>query len=411
MKAYTPDAKLFQDFWQLPENPFPFLGADEYPEEQILSLFEIDRDSTIKAFSLQNSIIEGSYGTGKTMLLKAIYAFNYSKMILDFAERYQSLVVPVYIKFSDLPYGTTDIYKEMILYVYKKILDTRVVMTSFIKDTSWFNKFRIWLNRLTSTGIFSEDKRYAQLSAETVTKRVKDIFKGEGCAGFDWIQKLGVAYEKNYEKEIVRKPNPSITDLENLFDRYFASVCKRILLLIDEVDRLPNSAFEKQGNEKYSIYEIFLNQLRTSKFLFYKIAVYPKTKSSEQVEGSRIGARIKLGFDIKDHDDSIIARDFFYRILRSYLSYCAKKLISPEKYFIIHYPDAPAKYPKRIKTVDAIARGDSLEQLIDGSGGVIRRFIKLAGDSMIEAANKKPPRTTVSKYDVFDAMRIFGRNS
>ena len=59
MEGYTPDAKLFQDFWKLPENPFPFLGADEYPEEQILSLFEIDRDSTIKAFSLQNSIIEG----------------------------------------------------------------------------------------------------------------------------------------------------------------------------------------------------------------------------------------------------------------------------------------------------------------------------------------------------------------
>ena len=42
MKSYTPDSKLFKDNWNLPDNPFPFLGADQYKEEEILSLFEID---------------------------------------------------------------------------------------------------------------------------------------------------------------------------------------------------------------------------------------------------------------------------------------------------------------------------------------------------------------------------------
>jgi cold shock CspA family protein len=408
MSGYTPDAKLFQDNWNLPDNPFPFLGADQYPDEQVLSLFEIDRDTTIRAFSLQNTIIEGSFGTGKTMLLKAIYAYHYSKMIVDIAEKKKAAVVPVYIKFSDLPYGSQNVYKELILSILKKTLDTRFLITSFLKDESWFNRFKFWLDRLTKTGIFAEDKRYSELSSESVTKRVKEIFKSDGCIGFDWIKKLSIDYENIYEKELINKPNPGIVDIENIFQSSFSGICDKLLILIDEVDRLPTNAFSKENGSEYSVYETIFNQLRTSNFLLYKVAVYPNTDSSNQVEGSRIGTRVKLGFNTKDANEFIAARDFFYRILKSYLSFCATSDVDPTRFFKIQFVDNPEDYPHRVKRVDEEKYGDALEQLVFGSNGIVRRFIKLSGDSMIEALKKRRDTIIVTKYDVFDSMRSFG---
>ena len=409
MPSYTPDAKLFQDLWSLPDNPFPFLGADQYPEEQILSLFEIDRDTTLRAFSLQNSIIEGSYGTGKTMLLKAIYSFHYSKMIVDIAENKSAEVIPIYIRFSDLSYGSNDFYRDLILHIYKKILDTRFLIHAFINDDKWFPKFKNWLNRLTNSGVFSEDKRYSELSADSVTKRISKIFKTEGEVGFNWLQKLGVAYEKDYETELIKKPKPGILDVENLFLMHFKDICNKILLLIDEVDTLPQNAFEKDKTNTLSIYEVIFNQLRTNKHFLYKIAVYPNTASSSQVEGSRIGTRVKLGFNIKDEKEFSLARDFFYRILKSYLSFCAEKEIEAKNYFLMQYVNEPEKYPKRVFKVDDQKYGDALEQLVFGSKGIVRRFIKLSGDSMLIALRKERENLIVTKYDVFDAMRDFGK--
>jgi cold shock CspA family protein len=409
MNPYTPDAKLFEDEWNLPQNPFPFLGADEYGDEQILGLFEIDRESTIRAFSLQNSIIEGSYGTGKTMLLKAIYSFNYSKMIVDIAEAGKTDIVPVYIKFSDLPFISDGIYRELILYTYRKMLDTRFLITRFINDSTWFDRFKLWLGRLAGTGVFSEDKRYSELQTDVVTNRVKDIFSAQGKVGFEWLKELGIKYEKSFEKEFITNKNLTITDLEDLHKRGFGKICNKVLILIDEVDRLPIEAFRKEKGQRYSIYENFLNQLRTSSSFLYKIAVYPGTDSSSQVEGSRIGNRIKLGFNIKDTNDFCAARDFFYRLLKSYLSYCSRSDIDPRLFFLINFVDDAEKYPNRVKRVDAQHYGDSLEQLVSGSNGIVRRFIKLAGDSMLEAIKRRQGKLIVSKYNVFDAMRIFGR--
>jgi cold shock CspA family protein len=47
--------------------------------------------------------------------------------------------------------------------------------------------------------------------------------------------------------------------------------------------------------------------------------------------------------------------------------------------------------------------------LVFGSNGIVRRFIKLAGDSMIESTKKDRDRMIVTKYDVYDAMRSFGK--
>lgn len=409
MATYTPDAQIFQNTWNLPENPFPFLGADQYPDEQVLTLFEIDKEATIRCFGLHNSIIEGSYGTGKTMLLKAIYSFHYSKLIIDLAEKHKSEVVPVYIKFSDIPFGSMNPYKDLILLIYRRMLDTRFVVASFLQDSDWFGKFSTWFGRLTKSGLFAEEKHYAQLSSDVVTKRVGEVFKGEGSFGYDWLKSLGLEFEKNFEAELCKKPNPSITDIESLFFRHFSRITDRVLLLIDEVDSLPKSAFQKADGEKYSIYETLFNQFRTSQFLLYKVAVYPSTESSSQLEGSRIGNRTKLGFDIKNERDFPEARDFYHRILKSYLSFCAKREVDPKDFFRLEYIDNHSAYAHRIKKVDSLVHGDSLEQLIFGSNGVIRRFIKLAGDSMLESARKKGNNPAVGKFDVFDAMRLFGK--
>jgi cold shock CspA family protein len=410
MINYSPDAKLFKDTWNLPYNPFPFLGADNYDDEQILSLFEIDKEANIQAFALQNSLIEGSYGTGKTMFLKAIYCFYNSKMIVDIAESGKCAVIPVYIKFSDLPYDSDNIYREIILNIYKKLLDTRFIITGFLQSPNWFDKFKFWLQRLNKSGIFNEDRRYNELSADSVTKRVNNVFKGDGEIGTNWLKGLSLAYEKKYETEIVKKPNPSIVDIDNLLKEHFKDVCQKVLLLIDEVDRLPASAFSKTKSRTYSVYETIFNQLRTNANLFYKVAVYPNTDSSKQLEGSRIGTRIKLGFNSKDLNDFASARDFFYRLLKSYLSNCVQKEIDPDSIFHIKFKDKPYEYAHRYKT-DRCDRacGDALEQLVFGSNGIVRRFIKLASDSMYKYMSKPDKRGLVGKYDVFDAMRDFGK--
>lgn len=56
--------------------PFKIRNADEYDLENILDLFIDPTDGLVGPFEFSNSIIRGKMGSGKTMYLRANYAYD-----------------------------------------------------------------------------------------------------------------------------------------------------------------------------------------------------------------------------------------------------------------------------------------------------------------------------------------------
>jgi len=91
MKPYTPDAKLFQDLFQLPENPFPFLGADEYQRliahlTQELKSKELGNRFTVRTLPLNKTI---SSPQEATATIQKENPFRVRLALLQFRELHQ----------------------------------------------------------------------------------------------------------------------------------------------------------------------------------------------------------------------------------------------------------------------------------------------------------------------------------
>ena len=70
--------------------PFKTRNADEFVDENILSLFVDPTDGVAGPFDYRNEIIKGKMGTGKTMYLRANYLLRQCTENVWFYQRWKS---------------------------------------------------------------------------------------------------------------------------------------------------------------------------------------------------------------------------------------------------------------------------------------------------------------------------------
>ena len=80
--------------------PFKTRNADEYDLENILDLFIDPTDGLNGPFEFSNAIIKGKMGSGKTMFLRANYAYYLYTLVPCLMDG-SPIILPVYIRLSD----------------------------------------------------------------------------------------------------------------------------------------------------------------------------------------------------------------------------------------------------------------------------------------------------------------------
>ena len=101
--------------------PFKIRNADEYDLNSILDLFVDPTNGLIGPFDFSNSIIKGRMGSGKTMFLRANYAYYRYTLVQALMEN-EPCVLPVYIKLSDFQNlsDPVKIYNAIIIKIIKR---------------------------------------------------------------------------------------------------------------------------------------------------------------------------------------------------------------------------------------------------------------------------------------------------
>lgn len=219
----------------------------------------------------------------------------------------------------------------------------------------------------------------------------------------------GLNMEEQKKKELERTPKFDITMIENFYNQYLPRFSKKIMLLMDEVSSFHPSFFKEDEGD--SLYEVLMNQLRTTRLFNHKVAVYPQTPS-DCLQETRYGQTVNLIFDVFDEDAIPTNRKFIINVLETYLNEVkvADKPISLKEYFDVSnvFP-----YVESSKGVENENVGDSIEQLMFGSYGYMRRLMLITEKSMIYAAKRikqsKKNYPFVEKVDVLNALRDLGR--
>lgn len=104
--------------------PFKIRNADEFDQQDVLSLF-VDPTTSLKSpVEYENSIIKGRMGTGKTMFLRANYAFCLFELVPRLLNE-EELILPIFLKLSDFQHiqNAKDIYHNIILKIIQEMLD------------------------------------------------------------------------------------------------------------------------------------------------------------------------------------------------------------------------------------------------------------------------------------------------
>lgn len=350
--------------------PFKTRNADEYNLNDILSLFVNPIDGLRTPLDFENSIIKGRMGSGKTMFLRANYAYYLFNIIPRLIEQ-EELILPVFIKLSDFQHihDSSEIYRQLVIKIVeelsdifmklqnqKEMVNIHLGMKKIPKDLAFDRKIKKTAEQL------------LKLGSEEYLEKITDEFGLNGKVSHSFFT-ASANYKKNKVVEVKQKKNPGIKDIIDIYDLLLKDSNGKILILIDEAGSLDKQFFK--SNENGSFFEIFMNQLRTTDFIRTKIAVYPNSYSDILTE-TRYGDVVHLEEDILNKESYISFREKINSVIYKYLNYDA--LNEEEKVEISDIFDI---------SNDSI--GDSIEQLINGSGGNFRRLIQLLDLSMNES--------------------------
>jgi len=81
--------------------PFKTRNADEFELSDILNLYVNPLSGLTTPFDYENSIIKGRMGSGKTMYLRANYAFYLYGIVPSLLEGNGDVILPVFVRLSD----------------------------------------------------------------------------------------------------------------------------------------------------------------------------------------------------------------------------------------------------------------------------------------------------------------------
>lgn len=372
------------------KRPFKTRNADEYNLNDILSLFVNPIDGLRSPIDFENSIIKGRMGSGKTMFLRANYAYYLFNIVPRLIEKEQ-IILPVFIRLSDFQHinEPNEIYRQLIIKIaeelssiYLKLQDSRQManihlgMKKIPDDIYFDSKIRTTARQL------------LKLGSEEYVQKLSDEFGMGGELKHSFF-KLSAQYKETTILELKQKQNPGIKDIVEIYNILLKDSDGKIILLLDEAGALDKNFFKTEDND--SFFEIFMNQLRTTDFIRTKIAVYPNSYSDILTE-TRYGDVVHLEEDIINFDTYSIYRERVISIIGNYLNVDIEEgndRIKPEAVFDISKKGV----------------GDSIEQVINGSGGNYRRLIQLLDLAMNESYIVNKGIEKISKGDALLALK------
>ena len=346
--------------------PFKTRNADEYELSQILGLFVSPLSGLITPFDYENNIIKGKMGSGKTMYLRANFAFYLYQLVPNIIDD-RELILPVLIRLSDFQHfkEPSEIYKNIII----KIIEELSAIYLRLQEVNTFSKIHLGFKALPDA-LFSNynfSKTLIQLRKLGADEYIEKVSQELGLNGGVKPQFFDVSANFSQKKvvELKQKINPGMGDVEEAYKTLLANKKGKILLLIDEAGSLDRSFFKGKSND--SFFEILMNQFRTAEFIRTKIAIYPNSFQDILTE-TRYGDTIRLEEDIMEDSGYKSYRNKVYEIIFNYINPKGDENIYPEQLF-------------QISTKQEIY-GDCLEQLINASNGNNRRLIQLLDQTM-----------------------------
>ena len=367
--------------------PFKTRNADEFVDENILSLFVDPTDGVAGPFDYRNEIIKGKMGTGKTMYLRANYIYHLSILVPQMIER-KPLILPLYLKLSDFQnlHEPGKIYDQIIIRLIQEILNTCEKLQSANELVNLHNGFQnnvvgMWFNRVSQNAIV---EKLNEITAEEYTRQVSTELSTQGTVGHNFLTAC-TQYEKTNFIELKKKEDPQIADFVFAYETLLRQIDCKLLILLDEVGSIDKSFFEEHGGA--SFFETLMNQLRTLDFVRTKIAVYPHTFADVLTE-TRYGDVILLEDDIYSPD--------------GYKAFLNKTISIVEKYVGVVASDFES-----IESLFAVDKSNMqmLEQIIYASDGNMRRLVQLLDATLNECYKRCEGKERAVLADALAAIK------
>jgi hypothetical protein len=352
--------------------PFKSRNAEELELSQILDLFVNPIDELHNPFEYENRIIKGRMGSGKTMYLKANYAYYFYTLVASLIEE-DEIILPIFIRLSDFQHllKPEEVYREIIIKIIYEISRTYQMLQNAKNLAIIHSGIQSLPNYLLEMQkqkdiVLELKKLKSDEYIETVSRKL-GILGGVKPKFFEFSSN----FEKTEMLELKKKAQPGISDIKLAYDYLLSENGGKIILLIDEAGSLNKSFF--RGGEQISLFETLMNQLRTAEFLCTKIAVYPHSYSDILAE-SRYGNIINLKENILAEAGYLSFRKKTITLISRYISKSLEKEVSTDILFDI---------------TKNIEFGDCIEQIIFASEGNIRRLMQILDLSMFESYKAK----------------------
>lgn len=367
--------------------PFKTRNADEFDLKNVLDLFIDPTEGLIGPFDFSNSIIKGKMGSGKTMYLRANYAYYLYTLVPCLLDN-SPIILPVYIKLSDFQNikDPEKIYYSIIV----KIIEEIVSVCVHLKSSEELARLHKGAN--TISGLWTTDTIFStilnklqKLTCKEYVESVTDSFSAKGSITAKFIETYA-DYSKNKVTEIKRIDTPSFDNIVETCEQLLAPFNGKLLLLFDEIGSINKKFFVgTSGSDSY--FEILMNQLRTLSYVRTKLAVYPHS-NSDILKETRYGDIIALEQDVTF--DEVQYTAFFSKtvsLIERYIEKATEQKISAESIF-------------------DISRENQLiiEHLINASEGNMRRLVHLLDLSMNEAYNRHNGKGKVCNEDILTAL-------
>jgi len=348
--------------------PFKIRNADEFDLSQILKLFISPFEGLSTPFDLENNIIKGRMGSGKTMYLRANYAYYLYSIVPKLIEN-EELIIPIFIRLNDFQHITepSEIYRAIIIKIIEEFTSIYINLKDSDKMAQIHKGFKTLPKDLLSSQKISTSLRtLIKLGAEEYVEKISVELGFKGGIQPKFIE-LSSQYKNSRLIEVKEKINPGIKDINEIYELLLKERNGKILLLIDEAGSLDKKFFK--GKDTPSFFEIIMNQFRTSDYIRTKIAIYPNSFQDILTE-TRYGDAIVLEENVTDHEGYKEFRKKALAIVNNYLNQFDDSHIQPNQVFDINEKE---EY------------GDSIEQIINASNGNMRRLMQLLDTTMEEA--------------------------
>lgn len=381
--------QFLSDFYAA--KPFKKRNADEYELSQVLDLFVPPSEGLDSPFEYQNEIVRGRMGSGKTMYLKANYAFHLYQMVPSILNG-KPLTVPVLIPLNDFQHleKPEDIYREVIIRIIEEMC------TSFIKisDANKMGRIHNGMKALPSEYIDSQSEyssviaKIRELKADEYQETIAKEFGQEGGLKFKFLS-MFANYKNTQVVQLKQNRHPGISDIRAAYDTLLAPTNGRILLLLDEAGSLTRSFYAKNsGSRENSFFEILMNQLRTSEYIKTKVAVYPHSFQDILAE-SRYGDIINL----KDNIATPVGYKAFCKKAVSLMERYARTATNNKVGYEDFFEGSMAEYT------------GALEQLVNATDGNIRKLVLILDKAMSVSYENNEGKGRITQDNILAALK------